>query len=40
MQYEDAMWFTEINGAGHMVPQFAPRVAFEMFQRFLSGTGF
>jgi serine carboxypeptidase-like clade 1 len=40
VQYEQHMWFAEVNGAGHMVPQFEPAVAFDMFRRFITGAGF
>ena len=39
--YEDKLfWFVRVNGAGHMVPQFRPAAAFEMFSRFLNGQNF
>jgi serine carboxypeptidase-like clade 1 len=37
---KDQIWFTMINGAGHMVPQFRPAAAYAMFERFISGKGF
>jgi len=36
----NSVWFTLVNGAGHMVPQFRPAAAYAMFERFLTGTGF
>lgn len=40
VQREGLLWYTTINGAGHMVPQFRPAAALAMFLRFLNGTGF
>jgi serine carboxypeptidase-like clade 1 len=40
VQYEADLWFTLVNGAGHMVPQFRPPAAFAMFERFITKRGF
>lgn len=36
----NSLWFVRVLGAGHMVPQFRPAAAFDMFSRFISGSGF
>ncbi|XP_065188842.1 uncharacterized protein LOC135819544 [Sycon ciliatum] len=37
-KYSKDFSFITVRGAGHMVPQFKPQAAFEMFQRFLTNT--